>query len=91
MERTKPIHVAKSGLVEAAVFENLAENGGRYYRVTFSRLYKNADGKWRNRTGFSPGDLADLMLAASKAALALEPLLEKSKSDESESQQAVNS
>jgi hypothetical protein len=46
--------------VRAAVWDNSTENGARF-NLTLSRLYKNADGKWRDSSSFGRDDLPLVM------------------------------
>lgn len=55
----KPIHEIRLGRVKASFWENDSkEEGGKsYVTVTFSRLYKNEAGEWRDSKAFYASDL----------------------------------
>ena len=59
----KPVNEFKVGRVRAAVWANESE-AGPWHSVTFSRLYKDKDGNWKDSTSFSRDDLPLLMKAA---------------------------
>ena len=46
--------------MRGAVWDNSTENGTRF-NLTLSRLYKNADGKWRDSSSFGREDLPLVM------------------------------
>ena len=62
----KPVNEFKVGRVRAAVWANESENGV-WFSVSFSRLYKDKDGNWKDSTSFSRDDLPLLMKAADQA------------------------
>ncbi len=53
----KPIHQIRLGRVRAAIWANEGTNGGIWHNLSFSRLYKNAKGTWRDSTSFGYDDL----------------------------------
>ena len=59
----KPVKEFKVGRIRAAVWANEAE-AGTWRTVSFSRLYKDEEGKWKDSTSFSRDDLPLLMKAA---------------------------
>ena len=63
---TKPIEEVRIGAVKAAIWKNETDNGPRY-NVTFSRIYKNGDGKWRSTSSFGRDDLLLVAKVADKA------------------------
>ena len=58
--KTRPVQEFKIGRVRGAVWDNSTENGARF-NLTLSRLYKNADGKWRDSSSFGREDLPLVM------------------------------
>lgn len=62
-EKSSPIHSVKVGRVRAAIWENTSENGA-WHSVTFSRLYKDDSGAWKDSSSFSRDDLPLLMKVA---------------------------
>lgn len=56
------------GPIRAAIWENLAEKGTRYYSVTFERRYFDAEANaWRSSASFNRDDLLTLAKAADMA------------------------
>ena len=60
MSKNKPVHEIRIGRIRAALWQNETEGGVRH-NVTFSRLYKDDDGQWKDSTSFGHDDL--LLLA----------------------------
>ena len=56
-EKKRPVHEIRLGRVRAAVWENDTKNGVRH-NVTFSRLYRDDDGEWRDSSSFGRDDLS---------------------------------
>ena len=52
----KPATAFRSGNVNAAIWENIGERG-RYFSVTFSRPYKDAQGHWKSSSSYGLNDL----------------------------------
>jgi hypothetical protein len=52
----RPVHELKLGRLKAAIWKNQTENGVRF-NVTFSRLYKDREEKWRDTDSFGRDDL----------------------------------
>jgi hypothetical protein len=63
MGKTLPVHEVKFGKIRAAVWANEMESG-IWHSVTFSRLYKDKEGKWQDSDSFSREDLPLLIKAA---------------------------
>jgi hypothetical protein len=61
----KPVNF-KVGRVRASVWKNESD-AGPWYSVSFSRLYKDKEGKWQDGTSFSREDLPLLIKAADQA------------------------
>lgn len=55
-DKARPIHEMRLQSVKAAIWQN-----GPTCNVTFSKLYKDGDGKWQQSTSFGRDDL--LLLA----------------------------
>ena len=66
-ERTtnKPVHEDRLGRIKAAVWANTGE-GGVWYSVVFSRLYKEGDA-WKRSESFGRDDLPLVMKVADLA------------------------
>ena len=62
----KPATVFRSGSVKAAVWENAGAKGP-FFSATFSRPYKDVEGKWRNTSNFGLFELEALMNVALEA------------------------
>lgn len=63
MNKNTPVHEEKFGRVRAAVWANETESGV-WYSVSFSKLYKDKEGKWQDASSFSKEDLSLLIKAA---------------------------
>lgn len=61
----KPMTI-KVGRIRATVWTNQSE-ARQWHTVTFSRLYKDKEGKWQDGVSFSRDDLPLLMKAADQA------------------------
>lgn len=61
----KPVNF-KVGRVRATVWTNESDTGP-WHSVTFSRLYRDKDGRWQDSASFSREDLPLLMKAADQA------------------------
>ena len=55
------------GAVRAAIWDNETQDGQSFHTVTFSRLYKNDDGEWRDTPSFRTRDLLPLAKLADRA------------------------
>ncbi|MGP1308586.1 MAG: hypothetical protein ACTS27_00120 [Phycisphaerales bacterium] len=63
-----PADTVMLGPIRAAIWENLAEKGTRYYSVTFERRYFDAEANaWRSSASFNRDDLLTLAKAADMA------------------------
>ena len=62
----KPAQTFRSGSVQAAVWQNIGENGP-FYSTVLSRSFRDATGKWRTSTTFGERQFADLMTVATAA------------------------
>jgi hypothetical protein len=60
MVQTRPVHEIRLGPVRAAIWANETEAGTRH-SVTLQRLYKDAEGRWKNTDSL---DRNDLLVAA---------------------------
>ena len=66
MSNKKPVHDLKVGRVRGAIWENTGDTG-TWHSITFSRLYKDEAGSWKDSTSFSRDDLPLLMKVADQA------------------------
>jgi hypothetical protein len=62
----KPLKEIRLGKVRAAVWQN-GENGKSWYSVTLSKIYTDADGKWKDTSSFHRDDLPLLCKVADLA------------------------
>jgi hypothetical protein len=62
----KPIKEIRLGKVRAAIWAN-GENGKSWFSVTLSKIYTDADGKWKDTTSFHRDDLPLLCKVADMA------------------------
>lgn len=53
---SKPATAFRSGNVHAAIWENTGERD-RYFSVTFSRPYQDAQGHWKSSSSYGLNDL----------------------------------
>ena len=53
----KPVAEVRVGAVKAAIWPNQTESGVVRYNVTFSRIYKDAEGNWKSTSSFGRDDL----------------------------------
>jgi hypothetical protein len=60
MVQTRPVHEIRLGAVRAAIWQRETESGVRH-SVTLERLYKDAEGRWKNTESL---DRNDLLVAA---------------------------
>ena len=60
MAQTRPAHEIRLQAVRAAIWERETESGVRH-SVTLERLYKDAEGRWKNTDSL---DRNDLLVAA---------------------------
>lgn len=62
----KPVATLTDGALRAAIWRNQGENGATY-AVSFSRLYKKAEGELANANSFSGAELLRLSMLAEQA------------------------
>jgi hypothetical protein len=62
----RPVHEIRMGRVRAAVWRREADGRTRHH-VSFSRLYKDAEGRWKDSASFNPADLPLLIKVADQA------------------------
>jgi hypothetical protein len=62
----RPVHEFRIGRVRAAVWRREADGRPRHH-VSFSRLYKDADGHWKDSASFHAADLLLLIKVADQA------------------------
>jgi hypothetical protein len=60
MVPTRPVHEIRLGAVRAAIWQRETE-AGVHHSVTLERLYKDAEGRWKNTESL---DRNDLLVAA---------------------------
>lgn len=65
-QNRKPATAFRCGTVNAAVWQNTGEKGP-FFSVTFSRPYKDAEGKWKNAASYGLNDLDALSSVAEMA------------------------
>jgi hypothetical protein len=65
--KKRPIHSIRNNALEAAIWPNPTKKGGVFYRVTFSRSYKKADGTFDSADSFGSRNLRDLIALATEA------------------------
>ncbi|MCY4585576.1 MAG: hypothetical protein OXB98_06005 [Bryobacterales bacterium] len=63
----KPVAEVRIGAVKAAIWPNQTESGAVRYNVTFSRIYKDADGNWKSTSSFGRDDLLVVAKVADQA------------------------
>ena len=57
MSSNKPVAEVRVGAVKAAIWPNTTESGAVRHNVTFSRIYKDAEGNWKSTSSFGRDDL----------------------------------
>ena len=57
MSSNKPVAEVRVGAVKAAIWPNQTESGVVRHNVTFSRIYKDAEGNWKSTPSFGRDDL----------------------------------
>lgn len=65
MEKNRPIHEIRFGVVKAAIWANETDSG-TFYNVTITRLYKDGD-DWKFSDSFRRDDLPLVVKVADKA------------------------
>ncbi len=66
MSSKKPVHEVRLGRIKGAIWENETQNGSRH-NVTFTRLYKDDTGNWKDSGSFGRDDLPLLAKVADMA------------------------
>ena len=56
----KPANRLQCGNIKATIWQNVSEKGP-FFSTTFSRLFKDQSGEWRNGTSFGLNDLDALV------------------------------
>lgn len=67
MSSNKPVAEVRVGAVKAAIWPNQTESGAVRYNVTFSRIYKDAEGNWKSTSSFGRDDLLVVAKVADQA------------------------
>ena len=67
MSSNKPVAEVRVGAVKAAIWPNQTESGAVRYNVTFSRIYKDAEGNWKSTSSFGRDDLLFVAKVADQA------------------------
>jgi hypothetical protein len=62
----RPIEEVRIGSVKAAIWKNDTDNGTRY-NVTFQRIYRDDDNRWRSTDSFGRDELLVLGKVADEA------------------------
>ena len=62
----KPANTLRCGSIKATIWQNVTEKGP-FFATTFSRLFKDQSGAWRNGTSFGLNDLEALVTVAREA------------------------
>lgn len=63
--KQKPISEVRIGSIKAAIWQNNTESGARF-NVTFQRLYRDEQNKWRSTDSFGRDDLLVLARVAER-------------------------
>jgi len=63
----KPVAEVRIGAVKAAIWPNQTESGVVRHNVTFSRIYKDANGDWKSTSSFGRDDLLVVAKVADQA------------------------
>ncbi len=66
MAKQKPHDEVRIGTVKAAIWQNDVAGKTRY-SVTFSRIYRDAEGQWKTAQSFGRNDLLVLAKVADRA------------------------
>ncbi len=66
MANQKPLEEVRIGTVKAAIWQNDVAGKTRY-NVTFSRIYRDAEGQWKTAQSFGRNDLLVLAKVADRA------------------------
>ena len=63
----QPIQRFRIGLIEAAVWQNTADNNRVFYNVTLQRSFQDREGEWKTTGSFSHTDLLNVARLAERA------------------------
>jgi hypothetical protein len=63
----QPVQRFRIGLVEAAVWQNTADNNRVFYNVTLQRSFQDREGEWKTTGSFSHTDLLNVARLAERA------------------------
>ena len=66
MTNNKPTATLRDGLLKATVWKQNSEKGG-FFRVNFTRRYRDKDGNWQDSDSFSGSELLRIAHLATKA------------------------
>ncbi len=59
-ERSRPAHQIEMGKLRCMIWENHDQQQGTWYSITFSRLYKDGQGKQKTASSYGRDDLLPL-------------------------------
>lgn len=62
----RPVHEERIGRICGAVWEHKDDEGKVWFNVTFSRIYKDNNGKWARSDSFGKGDIPLLIKVADR-------------------------
>jgi hypothetical protein len=74
MPDNKPVAQVRLYPITAAIWKNATAKGSAFYSVTFSRSYKDAEGKYKDADSYSGSDLLLLAKVADLAHSKVEEL-----------------
>ena len=83
MTTNSPIDEVRIGSVKAAIWQNqVGDDGAIRYNVTFGRLYRTDDGKWKTTRSFGLNDLLVLAKLADQLHTRIHELREQPAEDD---------
>ncbi len=88
MSSNKPVAEVRVGAVKAAIWSNQTESGVVRHNVTFSRIYKDAEGNWKSTSSFGRDDLLVVAKVADQAHSAIFELANGQQADQDGEQQS---
>ena len=88
MSSNKPVAEVRVGAVKAAIWPNQTESGVVRHNVTFSRIYKDAEGNWKSTSSFGRDDLLVLAKVADQAHTKIFEVANGSSADQDSEQQS---
>jgi hypothetical protein len=65
--KNRPVHEERIGHIKAAIWANEGGQGGIFYSVTFTRIYRDGQGNWQTSDSFGRDDLLVLAKVADRA------------------------